>query len=101
LYSYIKAREPSLCPENQRITMGLLPAGLYSVTGTAALFAAATEQEQRRSAPAFPAADATLKQRMMPTAFAPVEKRKIALYSGVSSEQLAAPWPAPPAFGRS
>jgi hypothetical protein len=63
--------------------MAFLPSSLYAPTGTAALFAAATEQEQRRSPPAFSPSETSFKDRMMATAFAPAEK-KIQLFSRVS-----------------
>jgi len=71
--------------------MGFLPSGLYGhTTATAALYAAATEQEQQRQiVPAFSPVESSLKQRAMVTAFAPTEK-KIELYSRVGNQIIAA-----------
>lgn len=63
--------------------MAFLPAGLYAPTATAAMFKAATEQEQQQlRMAAYNPLESGLKRPMMTTAFAPSEK-KIQLYSWV------------------
>lgn len=64
--------------------MAFLPSGLYAPTSSIALFNAATEHEQQsRGLAASLPSDAALKRGMPMTAYAPVEQKKIALYSRV------------------
>ena len=79
--------------------MGFLPSGLYAPTATAAMFAAATEQEQhqqRRAVAAYSPAEASIKPRALMTAFAPSEKT-IALHSWVGAKSPRPALPAGPA----
>jgi hypothetical protein len=63
--------------------MAFLPSGLYAHSATAALFNAATHQEnQQQRALAYTPIESGIKRKMMTMAFAPVEK-KIELYSWV------------------
>ena len=64
--------------------MPFLPAGLYSPSSSAALWNAATEQEQHtRGLASLASSEAGFKPSMAMTAYAPVEKKKIELYSRV------------------
>lgn len=72
--------------------MSFLPAGLYQApSSTAALFNAASEhqqQQQQSSLAALSSSVGGFKSTMPITAYAPVEKKKIELYSSVSSRPL-------------
>ena len=64
--------------------MPFLPAGLYAPSASAALWGAASENAKEQLGLASLAApEAGIKSGMSVTAYAPAEKKKIALYSRV------------------